>query len=269
MLLPALVVLAVASTLINSAHAAEYVTIPAGSITSVLANDAAPEATPIGSFVLRATPVTNGEFLEFVKAHREWQRGRAPTTFADTSYLNSWRSPTEIGDITREQQPVTGVSWFAAQAFCESEGARLPTWAEWEYVAAADETNTDARRDPAWRARILAWYSRSSAKPIASVGSPPNAYRVSDMHGLIWEWVDDFNALLVSADSRTQGDPDKVQFCGAGAISLKNRDNYAVLMRIALLSSLNAADTTNNLGFRCARKVNSAATPSIITKEKK
>jgi formylglycine-generating enzyme len=80
--------------------------------------------------------------------------------------------------------------------------------------------------------------------------------------------VDDFNALLVSADSRTQGDPDKVQFCGAGAISLKSRDNYAVLMRIALLSSLNAVDTTNNLGFRCARKINSAATPSITAKEK-
>lgn len=265
-----LIVLAIASTLINStnlARAAEYVTIPAGSITSVLANDAAPGATPIGSFALRATPVTNGEFLEFVKAHREWQRGRTPATFADSSYLNSWRSTTELGDAAFQQQPVTSVSWFAAQAFCESEGARLPAWAEWEYVAAADETKTDARPDPAWRARILAWYSRSSATPIAAVGGAPNSYRVSDMHGLIWEWVDDFNALLVSADSRTQGDPDKVQFCGAGAISLKSRDNYAVLMRIALLSSLNAADTTNNLGFRCARKVNPAATPSITTKE--
>ena len=64
------------------------------------------------------------------------------------------------------------------------------------------------------------------------------------------EWI---NALLVSADSRNQGDPDKLQFCGAGAISLKDRDNYAVLMRIALLSSLGATSTTNNLGFRCVR----------------
>ncbi len=258
------IVLAAASALTN---AAEYVTIPAGSIVSVLANDAAQEATPIDSFALRAMPVTNGEFLEFVKTHREWQRGRVPATFADTSYLNGWRSATELGDAALQQQPVTSVSWFAAQAFCESEGARLPTWAEWEYVAAADETKTDARRDPAWRARILTWYSRSSATPIATVGGAPNAYRVSDMHGLIWEWVDDFNALLVSADSRTQGDPDKVQFCGAGAISLKSRDNYAVLMRIALLSSLNAADTTNNLGFRCARKTNSAPALSITTRK--
>ncbi len=254
----------------NFVFATEYVTIPAGSITSVLANDAAPDAIPIAAFAMRATPVTNGEFLNFVNAHSVWQRGRAPATFVDASYLNGWRSATELGDSAREHQPVTSVSWFAAEAFCESEGARLPTWMEWEYVAAADETSTDARRDPAWRARILSWYSRSSAVPIESVGGPRNAYGVSNIHSLIWEWVDDFNALLVSADSRTQGDPDKVQFCGAGAISLKSRDNYAVLMRIALLSSLNAADTTNNLGFRCVRKASSStAPPSIPAKEKK
>lgn len=267
-LLQALVMIAANSASAGFVFATEYVFIPAGSITSVLANDAAPEATPIAAFTMRETPVTNGEFLNFAKVHSAWQRGRAPATFVDSSYLNNWRGPAELGDSARAQQPVTSVSWFAAQAFCESEGARLPTWTEWEYVAAADETNTDARRDPAWRARILSWYSRSSAVPIESVGGARNAYGVRNIHGLIWEWVDDFNALLVSADSRTQGDPDKVQFCGAGAISLKSRDNYAVLMRIALLSSLNAADTTNNLGFRCVRKVMSTITPPIPKKEK-
>jgi len=267
-LLGALVVIAANVSSASFFFAAEYVIIPLGSITSVLANDAAPEATSVASFALRATPVTNEEFLNFVKARSVWQRSRAPATFVDSSYLNTWHSPTELGGLARGQQPVTSVSWFAAQAFCESEGARLPTWTEWEYVAAADETSTDARGDPAWRARILSWYSRSSAVPIVSVGGTRNVYGVSDIHGLIWEWVDDFNALLVSADSRTQGDPDKLQFCGAGAISLKSRDNYAVLMRIALLSSLNAADTTNNLGFRCARRVTSSVVPSILKKEK-
>ncbi len=241
--------------------ATEYIAIPAGQLTSVLANDAAPGMVDVGAFSIRSTPVTNGEYLLFVKSHREWQRGRAPATFADASYLNSWRSATLPGEASQEQQPVTSVSWFAAQAFCEAEGARLPTWLEWEYLAAADETKTDARGDPAWRARILSWYSQSSARPPAAVGGAPNVYGVRDVHGLIWEWVDDFNALLVNADSRNQGDPDKLQFCGAGAISLKDRDNYAVLMRIALLSSLGAADTTNNLGFRCAH--NSSVTPKI------
>ena len=236
--------------------AADYVSVPAGALSSVLANDADNRPTRIDAFAIRATPVTNGEFLAFVKSERKWQRGRAPTTFTDASYLHQWRGPTVLGETTKGDQPVVSVSWFAAQAFCESEGARLPTWYEWEYVAAADETHRDARSDPAWRARILSWYSQPSTIPLSSVGKMANAYGVRDMHGLVWEWVDDFNALLVSADSRNQGDPDKLQFCGAGAISLKDRDNYAVLMRIALLSSLGAVDTTNNLGFRCARSLN-------------
>ena len=62
-------------------------------------------------------------------------------------------------------------------------------------------------------------------------------------------------ALLVSADNREQGDPDLLRFCGAGAVTLQLRENYAVLMRVAMLSSLQANDTTNNLGFRCARSL--------------
>lgn len=241
-------------------HATGYVHVAAGTLASVLANDATPSVVDVNAFAIRSTPVTNGEYLAFVKSHREWQRGRVPATFADASYLNSWRSAILTGEASRQQQPVTSVSWFAAQAFCEAEGSRLPTWLEWEYIAAADETKTDARGDSAWRSRILSWYSQSSARPPANVGGTPNVYGVRDVHGLIWEWVDDFNALLVSADSRNQGDPDKLQFCGAGAISLKDRDNYAVLMRIALLSSLSASDTTNNLGFRCARSSGPSAT---------
>ena len=40
------------------------------------------------------------------------------------------------------------------------------------------------------------------------------------MHGLVWEWVDDFSSLLVSGDSRDQGDADKLKFCGAGALAM-------------------------------------------------
>ena len=59
--------------------------------------------------------------------------------------------------------------------------------------------------------------------------------------------------LLVSGDNRDQGDPDNLKFCGAGALSMDDRENYAVLMRVAMLSSLEAANTTGNLGFRCAK----------------
>jgi sulfatase modifying factor 1 len=230
---------------------ADYVPVAAGTFTSVLSGGSSANAPiDVAAFALRVAPVTNGEFVAFTEQHPEWRRGGAPSIFADASYLHKLdASPAAAG------QPVTSVSWFAAQAYCASEGARLPSWYEWEYVAAADQHSADARRNPAWRAAILSWYAQSSSVPRPSVGGAPNFYGVRDMHGLIWEWVDDFNALLVSADSRNQGDPEQLQFCGAGAISLQDRENYAILMRIALLSALNGADTTNNLGFRCARKL--------------
>ena len=150
-------------------------------------------------------------------------------------------------------QPVTRVSWFAAEAYCESENARLPTWYEWEYAAAADGQRADARKDPAWRDRVLLWYSRPSNVPVPEVGGPADLHGVRDLNGLVWEWVDDFNALLVGSDSRDQDGADKFKFCGAGALNMQEKENYATLMRVAMLSSLKASDTTINLGFRCAK----------------
>jgi formylglycine-generating enzyme required for sulfatase activity len=153
---------------------------------------------------------------------------------------------------------VTRVSWFAALAFCESEEARLPTWYVWEYAAAADATRSDARADPAWRERVLNWYGRPSNTPLPAVGGDANVFGVRDLNGLVWEWVDDFNALLVGVDSRDQDGADKLKFCGAGAISMQEKENYATLMRVAMLSALKAANTTNNLGFRCAKPAGEA-----------
>lgn len=235
--------------------AAEYVRLPGGEFTSVLAQGAAPEssaAARLDAFEMRVTPVTRAEFRLFLAAHPAWRRESVPAIFADASYLAGGPGYDDPPNA-QDRQPVTSISWFAAEAFCEGEMARLPTWLEWEYAAAADETRRDARSDPAWRQRILSWYERPAGATLPDVGSASNAYGVRDLHGLVWEWVDDFNALFVAGDSRTQGDPDRLKFCGAGAISMVDRDNYAVLMRVALLSSLAASDTTRTLGFRCVR----------------
>lgn len=234
---------------------AQYVAVPAGQLISVLSGGSAGNVpVKLDPFAMRSEPVTNREFDAFVAAHPEWRRGAAAPIFVDANYLRQQDGPETAAALA--QQPVTNVSWFAAQAYCESENARLPSWYEWEYVAAADGRQRDARKDPAWRARILSWYAHPSGQAHASVGGAPNAYGIRDVHGLIWEWVDDFNALLVSADSRDQGDPEKLQYCGAGAISLQDRENFAVLMRVALLSSLKGRDSTNDLGFRCVRSPN-------------
>ncbi|HUN93967.1 MAG TPA: formylglycine-generating enzyme family protein [Burkholderiaceae bacterium] len=243
---------------VPASAAPAYVALPGGTFESVLPQGNSPTAsTPVdvARFALRVEPVTAAEFLAFVVTHPEWRRGAAPEVFVDARYLADWRSPLQLASLAGADRPVTNVSWFAARAFCESEGARLPTWLEWEYAAAADETRRDARSDPQWRQRILTWYEQPASAGLPAVGGAPNAYGVRDLHGVVWEWVEDFNALFIAGDSRTQGDPDLLKFCGAGAISVLDRDSYAVLMRIALLSSLVAADTTASLGFRCARSI--------------
>lgn len=228
-----------------------YLEIGGARLRTVLATDGSQEPVWVPAFSMRETPVTRGEFSAFVSLHPEWRADRAPASLAGEGYLRGASGQMNLGD--QAGTPVTQVSWFAAQAFCEAEGGRLPTWNEWELVAAADATHADARKNAAWRAKILGWYARPAGGPLPEVGGEPNYYGVRDLHGLIWEWVDDFNALLISPDSRAQDDPDKLKFCGAGAISLQDRENYAVLMRIALLSSLQASDSTSSLGFRCVR----------------
>lgn len=240
------------------ALAADYVDVPGGAFQSVLPLAETPLDVVIKPFAMRVEPVTNREFLDFVQRNPQWRRDKVPAIFSESRYLGHWPSADAIADA-QSLQPVVMVSWFAAQAYCESENARLPGWHEWEYVAAADATRSDARTDPAWRNRILSWYARPSGSAPAAIGGEANAYGLRDLHGLVWEWVDDFNALMVSADNREQGDPDLMKFCGAGALSMQDRDNYAVLMRIAMLSSLEGDDVTGNLGFRCVRPVTGAA----------
>jgi formylglycine-generating enzyme required for sulfatase activity len=123
-------------------------------------------------------------------------------------------------------------------------------------AAAADERQPDARHDAQWQgqdSRLV----RTARRPVTGARGPgtSNYYGIQDLHGLVWEWLEDFNALMVSGDSREQGDRHKLKFCGAGALSLKDRENYAVLMRIAFLSAIEARSTAHSLGFRCAAGV--------------
>ena len=233
---------------------ADWVRVPGGPFRSALKYEDGGGKVGLLPFAMMQRPVTNAQFLGFVTAHRAWQRGQVASVFAEARYLQQWPTPLQLGASAKPDQPVVDVSWFAAQAYCESQGARLPTWNEWEYVAAADATRRDARSDPAWRERILGWYSRPSTTALPAVGqTPANAYGVQDMHGLIWEWTDDYASMLVSADGRDQKNQDRLKFCGAGSLAMDDVENYAVLMRVAMLSSLEGANVTSNLGFRCAK----------------
>jgi formylglycine-generating enzyme len=230
-------------------------TIPGGSFESVLPPAPDVKTVRIQPFRLDRTPVTNEQFVTFLRAHPQWRRDRIAQVFADEQYLSHWQFPLDPG---REhlRRPVVHVSWFAATAYCEAQGARLPRWHEWEYVAAASERERDARTNPAWRQQILSWYSRSSRRPLPEVGgTAANAYGLQDLHGVIWEWVEDAGGMLVSSDNREQSSADVMRFCGEGALTMEQKENYATLMRIAMLSSMKARYTSATMGFRCASDV--------------
>jgi len=211
------------------------------------------EQVKVEAFRLDAAPVTVGEYRAFVIANPSWARGAAPPIFADAGYLSQWTSPTDPGDLT-PTEPVTGVSWFAARAYCRAAGGDLPTVYQWEYAAdATADAPAGGRKDEATLARILAWYGEGPGAALRPVSQgSPNYWGIYDMHALVWEWTVDFNSLLISADVREAGEEEDLRFCGAGALSARDVEDYASFMRFALRSSLEAAYTTENLGFRCA-----------------
>jgi formylglycine-generating enzyme len=198
----------------------------------------------VPSFELAKTSVTNREFLEFVQKKPQWQRDRVSTLYADGRYLEHWAAPLELGEAAGADHPVVNVSWFAARAFCRERGGRLPTEAEWEYAAT----------EPGDAAKVLRWYAAPAGGPGRPVRQePPNGRGVYDLHGLVWEWVSDFNSSLVISDNRSSGERDLTRFCGGGALKAGRTDDYAAFMRSAFRSSLEAKFVGRHLGFRCAR----------------
>ena len=205
-------------------------------------------------FCLDVLPVTNEEFLKFVSANPRWQRSAVKRLFADESYLKSWAGDLELGTNAPANAPATFVSWFAAKAYAQWAGKRLPTVAEWELVAGAGATRPDGDNDPEFKRALHTWYSTPSDQRLASVGAAQkNFWGVHDMHGLVWEWVADFNTAMVTGDARGDTGLDRQLFCGSGAVGAKDVSNYAAFMRYGFRSSLKADYCVHNLGFRCAK----------------
>ncbi|MFN8589348.1 MAG: formylglycine-generating enzyme family protein [Candidatus Eisenbacteria bacterium] len=210
----------------------------------------------VAAFELDARPVTNADFLAFVREHPEWRRSRVSRLYADESYLRRWAADLEPGPRAPLDAPVVEVSWFAARAYAQAAGKRLPTVAEWELAAAADETRRDASRDPKFLDRVRRFYSHPTPDVQPAVGRGfRNVYGVEDLHGLVWEWTLDYGSALVNGESRGDASLEKGLYCGAGASNASDFGDYAAFMRFAFRASLQARWTTANLGFRCARDV--------------
>ena len=212
------------------AHAAP-VPIDAGEYRPRVLTGAA-EIVRVEAFRLDPTPVTNADFAAFLAEHPEWQRDRAPAIYRDPGYLADFRQ----ADPARA---VTQVSWFAAAAYCESRGGRLPTLDEWEYVADAyREQSPDA-----YATMLFDYYAdpSSHAQRRADAGLA-GRWGVRNLHGVVLEWVEDFQLLL--------GDGS----CGDTARFLVENDpaHYVTFLRYQTRSNYAPQTTTSTLGFRCA-----------------
>ncbi len=209
----------------------------------------------ISDFKMDVYPVTNEEFLDFVKKTPKWQRSKIKKLFADDNYLRAWKSDTTLGDNQSLKAPITNVSWFVANDYCECQGKRLPTIDEWEYVAMANKTLADARTLESYNKYILGWYEKPKTFNNDIGSTFKNFWGVSDLHGLVWEWTSDFNSVLVSGESRKDVDNDSSLFCGSGAIGATDLMNYAAFMRYAIRGSVKAKYAMKNLGFRCVKDI--------------
>jgi len=204
-------------------------------------------ALPMRAFRLDALPVTNAQYLDFVRDHPEWRRSRIKPLFADQNYLAHWHADLELTDEKAASEPVTNVSWFAAEAYCEARGLKLPLTEQWEY-ALADQGRNQAEI----QRQSLDWFSAPNPKRLAAVGQgKPNGYGVYDLVGLVWEWTLDASSFMTGTEQRNTSGKDDAMFCGGGSIGVSDAANYPAFMRYAMRSSLKASYTVENVGFRC------------------
>lgn len=175
----------------KSVDGAMFILIPAGEFTmgsDEFAIERPPHRVRLNEYWMGQTPVTNAMYRRFV----EETQHRVPDFWGETLY-NS------------DQQPVVGVDYDDAIAYCRWAGGRLPTEAEWEYAA----RGTDGRRYP-WgnmvpdRYRAVYGLIYGKGGKAAAVGTTlgdVSPFGVFDMAGNVLEWCADwFSAYSSDSD---------------------------------------------------------------------
>lgn len=124
-----------------------------------------------------------------VRAPAHWSQGQDGVWRTRT--LHGWR-------VVGGSRPVAHVSWFEAEAYARSRGARLPTEAEWEYAASAGAADGTKRRYP-WgqdfelgRAELVSsWAQRGEGASAIFPSGGASAFGIEGLCGGVWEWTAD------------------------------------------------------------------------------
>ena len=150
-----------------------------------------------------------------------------------------------------DNNPVTDVSWFDADAFCKRNGWSLPTEAQWEYAARAGTQTAWSFGDDEKSLGDYAWFEGNSGNGPHPVGTrKPNSWGISDMHGNAWEWAADWYGPYANKPEADPTGPStgKGRVLRGGAFEGSPGDLRSALRYWDLPSS-----RFRDIGFRCAR----------------
>jgi len=185
--------------------------VPAGTFTMGVDRTGEEDEHPAHSVTLRAfyldrTEVTNAAYAECVSAHA------CPRNDVHIASRSHAGTDAEFG---RPNQPVNGVMWSDAHAYCAFRGKRLPREAEFERAVRDD----DGRRYP-WgneppTPERTAFGRALSMNPghgtTDDVGSHPTGkgpYGHDDLAGNLWEWMEDeYDPFAYTRDTASDGKP--------------------------------------------------------------
>ncbi|PIU88885.1 MAG: hypothetical protein COS65_29855 [Armatimonadetes bacterium CG06_land_8_20_14_3_00_66_21] len=147
------------------------------------ADESPKHGVKVAGFWMYAKEVTNGQYRKFLAANPQWTPERIDSKLHDGDYLEHWKEQSRASKD--ESYPVANVPWYAAKAYAEWAGGRLPTEAEWEYAARGGKqfeygTATGEISDQ------LANSGGGGTKPVGSYR--PNPFGLYDLAGNVWEW---------------------------------------------------------------------------------